>query len=241
MSNIKPMRELVSKALETMLTKQCRECGKPFETLECSLAIYVNFCPDCQAVRDKEDNRRIAEEAERRITVRREAWEGEICPLEYRAINPAKLPNPKLLEKVLSWQYGPRGLLLHGDSGRGKTRCAWALLAREHEAGRSVKALDSMAGIRYASKFSVSAEAVEDWIEDLIRAQILFLDDIFKVKLTDSFEGAIFSLVDQRIQKQKPTILTSNDTGDTLESRMSADRAKPLLRRLREHCQQINC
>ena len=63
------------------------------------------------------------------------------------------------------------------------------------------------------------------------------MDDIFKVKLTDSFENAIFTIIDQRINNLRPIIATMNDVGATLAARMSPDRGGPIVRRLREACQ----
>ena len=65
------------------------------------------------------------------------------------------------------------------------------------------------------------------------------MDDIFKVKLTDSFENAIFTIIDQRINNLRPIIATTNDVGSTLAGRMSQDRGEPIVRRLREACKAI--
>ena len=165
----------------------------------------------------------------------RQSWRS-YCPKEFHTCDRAKLSNPAKLDEALDWKYGPNGLVLYGPTGKGKTRIAWIILEREFMRGRRVAFLDSMAGIHYASKFSESGRAVECWLMGKIKADILLMDDVFKNKLTDSFENVIFTVIDQRIQRQLPIIITSNDTGKSLATRMTGDRSQPLLRRLREHC-----
>ena len=241
---MKPISEIVESAtteiIRPTVRKKCTSCPNEFDAQSGPLEKYIKECPACAEARMKEDNKRIVVEAQIKTRPHLiESWK-RFCPIEYQSLNAARLPNPNKLAEVLAWQYSGKGLLLHGESFRGKSRCAWALLEREYVNGRTVQYLDSMAGIQYASRFSESAAIVEQWMTKLIATDILLLDDVFKVKLTDSFESVIFTLIDQRIQKQKPSIVTSNDTGDTLQSRMSQDRATPLLNRLRSHCTQIN-
>ena len=241
---MKPIAESVSAAMETLagkletltVKKDCYVCATAFEVPAGPMAMYAKTCPACE-------ERLVTEEAEkatrRNALARQERWM-TFCPPDYRSIDRARLPNASKLAEVLKWEFGPRGLVLHGDTGRGKTRCAWALLAREVAADRSAACLDSSAGLGYAALYSESAGLVKKWFDHVVVVDILLLDDVFKNKLTDSFEGVVFTLIDQRIQQQRPTILTSNDTGATLAARMTQDRGNPLLRRLREHCIQIN-
>lgn len=100
--------------------------------------------------------------------------------------------------------------------------------------GRSVAVLDCGFGFDYGAKFSVSAADAANWIEQKARVGLLLMDDTLKVKLTDSVEAALFMLVNYRTENELPIILTTNDTGETLQTRMSEDRGAALLRRLRE-------
>lgn len=229
----KVVKEIVEKPLT--IEKQCVECQKDFTLPNNVFANYINRCEPCRLVKEE---REASLQSKTAADARLNQW-NSICPIDYRDIDATKFPDPLKLQSVLKWEFGPRGLVLHGETGRGKTRCAWALLAREHGYSRSAAALDSMAGLDYAAKYSDSPKVVKTWLDGLIAVDVLLLDDVFKNKLTDSFEGVIFTLVDQRIQHQKPTLLTSNDTGDTLAGRMTQDRSAPLLRRLREHCESV--
>jgi DNA replication protein DnaC len=135
---------------------------------------------------------------------------------------------------ALRWSYGRQGLLLYGASGRGKSRIAWAILKREFMAGKSVEVLDCTFGFQYSSKFAVSAGDASRWVGGLMTVDLLLLDDVLKVKLTDSVEQALFAIVNSRTERGLPIIVTTNDTGESLAARMSDDRGPALLRRLRE-------
>jgi DNA replication protein DnaC len=217
-----------------MIEKKCTECGASFE-LEETLSRWVRLCQPCS------DKGRKASQERQRLEDEQKRWRyfQSICPPAYQQIERIKLPSPERLDAVLAWKFNPQGVLLHGPTGLGKSRCAWALLAREYMGGRSVAAIDSMAGLEYAAAYSRSAESVYEWVCELIKVKLLLMDDVFKNKLTDSFEGVIFTIIDQRAQFLRPTVVTCNDTGDTLTARMSEDRAQPMLRRLSEHCQSI--
>lgn len=212
---------------------RCRECGKDFVLQFPALATLVQVCPECSEWHALEDQRRAVLASK---NLRTERWK-QICPTEFMQTVPQRLPHPHLLQRLLAWQYGPIGLLLHGPTGGGKSRCAWLLLKREFESGRTVAALDSSAGLTYAAKYADSASEVERWASRLSSVELLLLDDAWKAKFTDSFEGALFSVINRRTEARLPLVLTCNDTGASLRARMSQDRGDALVRRLREFCQ----
>ncbi|MEQ2007998.1 MAG: hypothetical protein ABMA26_14470, partial [Limisphaerales bacterium] len=148
--------------------------------------------------------------------------------------DPARLPLPHRLADVMAWRYGERGLMLHGPTGMGKSRCIWLLVGREFIASRSVRVLDCAAGIKYAAKFGDSTKAAAQWIEAACEADLLLLDDVFKAKLTDSFESALFAIVALRGEAGLPILVTGNDDPHTLAARLTHDRSGPLIRRLAE-------
>ena len=151
-----------------------------------------------------------------------------------------KLPRPELFNRVMRWTFQNKGVVMHGPTRKGKSRCAWKLAEREYLNGREVKVLDSTFGITFAQKYSVSGSAAYEWLEEKNGADLLLLDDVFKIKLTDAAEGALFMIVDYRTQHGKPMIVTMNDTGASLEERMTTDRGPALVARIREFCENIN-
>lgn len=216
--------------------KQCRECGMEWK-FEFSpyLATLVHVCPTCSQIHADEEVRQLIA---RSAAIRTEAWKA-ICPPDFLNIEPHRLPKPSKLQIVLKWQFGPKGLLLHGPTGSGKSRCAWHLLKREHATGRSVRAIDHSVGLEYGALFAQSAADADRWRERLVCVDILFMDDVFKAKLTDSLESALFTIVSARTERQRPIIVTTNDSGETLAARTTDDRGAALIRRLREFCQSI--
>lgn len=196
---------------------------------------YRIRCRPCCRKREEQGH---AEAQQKRIDGLEMSWHSK-CPKQFQETDPGRLPCQDSVKAALEWEKGPTGLLLHGLTGTGKTRTAWLVVKGQHFAGMSFKVLNSLAGLEYAAKFSESAAIVETWVESMIRADILFMDDVFKNKFTDSFEGIIFSIVDRRTENGMPIILTANDTGTSLTSRLSEDRGQPLVRRLREFCKSI--
>ena len=211
----------------------CRECGKEFAPDEvCAvIAKWATVCPTCSENHIRQENARDALEAgNRRLRV----WEN-LCPPDFAATDPKRLPRPEMLARVLQWKFGRRGLLLHGPTGKGKSRCAWLLLKREFDAGRRIRVIDHSVGFRYAETFAQSAASAAVWIDQQSEAEILFLDDVFKARLTDSLEQALFTVISTRTEQGSPNIVSTNDTGDSLAGRLSPDRGQALIRRLVEY------
>jgi DNA replication protein DnaC len=200
------------------------------------LAKFIRFCPTCC-------EKFSAEAKEREEKYARQQKENDwarICPPAYRDTEISKLPNPAKAVELMAWNYGKMGLLLHGKTRKGKSRCAWLLCQRVFMAGKSVKVLDAMAGFKYAAAFANSGREAEAWVDSYCRTGLLFFDDVFKVKLTDSFEAAVFAIVDYRMSHNLPILATLNDTGETLAARMSSDRGDAFVARLKEMCEVIN-
>ena len=219
----------------------CRECGVEFEQHR-FMSFVQHYCDGCceKFQLEAEEERRRVEMLERQKRLER-SWE-DICPPLYRHTDLDRLPASlkPAIDKVLSWQTNPTGMVLHGDSGLGKTRVAMMLLNRLHFAGRRVVPL--LAG-RFAyncmTLLGKSTEAFADFYQGLIAADVVLLDDLGKEKLTERVECELFSLIEERSQHLRPIIVTTNTTGDTLESRFDDDRAGPFLRRVREFCEPV--
>lgn len=214
----------IQKSLQEEVERACSECHKPFKIILDRNTQHQYRCDPCDAAHT---------EMIRQARIRSKV------PKAFQNTERERLPEPRKLDEILAWQYGPEGMLLYGPTGAGKSRCVWELIKRDI-ARVTFEVLDSSSAIHYASKFGKESAQVENWLDDLCKKELVFLDDIFKNKMTDSFEGFIFSIVDQRVQNELPIIVTCNDTGESLTSRLTVDRGAPLIRRLRECCRVIN-
>ncbi len=238
--NVKPSQMQTTSS--NSKTAFCRECGKavvPYQSPLTGRMWERELCDDClNADYLARERQRI--EATTIAAARRheERW-AALCPLLYRNTDPAKLP-PEPLAKVLAWQYGSRGLLLHGETDRCKTRAAWLLLRRLHDERRDIIAFDCVGfGHECAKRFRDSDGDGERWAKNLAEVPVLFLDDFGKGKFTERVEVELFGLVERRTANCLPIILTTNFVGEALEAKMSPDRGAPLVRRLREFCEDV--
>ena len=218
---------------------KCTNCSTEFESQlppEMHFFSISKVCPPCVEIMAAE--RRVATE-KRELAVRKYEWTIQ-CPPAFIETNIDKLPFPQKAEQVLQWEYSPKGLILYGATRKGKTRAAWLLIQKLFMQGRNFRVMDSMAGFEYAGIFSEGGNNALNWVTKRSTVPVLFLDDVFKVKLTDSFEAAIFAIVDHRMNHQLPIICTLNDTGDTLSSRMTDDRGNAFTARLKEMCDMVH-
>lgn len=216
----------------------CRECGGKFILEFDWLAKWVAVCPLCSERRIDAANKADAARASAPVKSDRTDLK-HLVPAAFRDTMAFKLPFPTKLHRVLEWKFGPKGLIFVGPTGSGKSRCLYELLKREYKVGRSIAVLDSTSGYRYASEFADSNSALH-WIEHKCNVDILAMDDVFKVKITDSFEQALFTIIRSRTEREKPLLITTNDVGVTLEGRMSDDRGPAIVRRLREFCDLVS-
>jgi DNA replication protein DnaC len=137
--------------------------------------------------------------------------------------------------QVMAWEYGPRGLLLIGETGCQKTRLAFLLLRREHMAGRNVGYLPAVsfgAMLKAAAnrKFGGDGVLLAAWK----KVDLLLIDDLGKGGIGDLHEPEMYSIFEARSMARLPTITTQNVGGKDLAAAMSEDRGAPFRRRLQE-------
>ncbi len=223
-------------------SSKCSGCGRTFL---CSHLLFEGrviassrFCGECT---ERHERSRAIERDQRERARLDEAWE-KICPPLYRETDPTRLECPEAAQKaVLDWEYGPKGLLVHGPARAGKTRLVYLLLSRLHHLGKHrIMALSSTAfSHEIAQRFGSGGGSGEDFVNRLTKVPILFIDDFGKGRLTDRVESEFFHVIETRTTHLRPTILTTNYNGETLRSVLSVDRAEALLGRFHEFFQAV--
>lgn len=220
--------------------KKCEGCGESFlATFDINEAtgnpLWVpRLCPSCAETSAQAEKRRQEEEREAAITQR---WE-KLCPSEFLHADASRLPH---LSEVLAWERGKKGLLLLGKSGMGKTRCIWKLLRPLFWDGITPVVFTEVG-------FSIECARVErnrsadEFIEKLVRAPILFLDDIGHAATSSKHLERLYYVVDERTKWNRPILATTQFNGEELQDK-SGDRhqktVESIVRRLREFCTPI--
>ena len=165
-------------------------------------------------------------------------WEQE-CPAIMKETDLSKLP-AKGVEQVLSWKPERRGLVLHGITGRGKTRLMWEKVKQVSSRGL---------GWRFYHARKLADALSESWDdrrhEEIIRGcnrcRLLFIDDLGKEKVTPRWETELFDIINTRTEQALPTIISTNYRGESLIAKFAdAELGAALLRRLREFFDHIN-
>jgi hypothetical protein len=151
-----------------------------------------------------------------------------LCPVEFRKPWDGRIGDDRLLAKVLAFNYAAkRGMMVHGASGRGKTRAVWQLLKR-------------LLGERIEFLWLDPTDFEFGGPKEAERVQLLVLDDLGHTPLGQRQEAGLLRLISRRCDWHRPVIVTTQHTGDSLEGRFSeGTTAKAVIRRLREYCDGI--
>ena len=196
---------------------KCSKCGKVVSSVIPGGAERVTIrawieCPEC-------------------IAAGREAVWRKRCPKDYRNTEPTQVPDRKAFETATGWQFNPRGLLLHGETGAGKSRAAWFLLRRLIAEGHVPITFNS-------GDFADAMREVPDlgaWKRRLFVWPLVYIDDLGNGYKTRFWEDVTFHVVCRRAENHVPLIITTQYTGEDLMRGSESDiRAAALVRRLRE-------
>ncbi len=189
-----------------------------------------------------------ADTRQRVHAARRERWE-KSCPVIYRQSDwshPGLIKNRAQIERVLKWSCAePKGLLLSGATGLGKTRALWALADKLTNDGVDVRVFPSAEFFRRAQEFvNYGRDESAAWIQAIIEIPVLALDDLGQEGLVQSKENwaqSIFlQILDGRLCAAKPTLISTNLTASDLAGgQANSVRANPMIRRLLDLCEVI--
>lgn len=224
--------------------KPCIQCGTP----------HTGIFTKCGACIERAGAGARAQLLERikaeKIEQKRQAW-FRVCPESYRATdwkNPALSPVCRDLARRWEpdWTSARCGLLIWGNTGLGKTRAAYGILRRLHWQGIPVKAVEAVQFARAVAD-RTSADRLEraearSLLRQMREVRVLLLDDLGKERSTPAVAAELHDLLEDRMQRRQPVLLTTERTGAELAPLLggreaSANYADGIIRRLREMCQ----
>ena len=231
--------EVASKGEKRSLgDKECMECGVVVQDFvqECvapDFNLWYPYFPVCDPCLQKLENG--VDDDKPDPVLKLESSFVDICPPEMRETDASRL-SQKVLNKIINEPLNKKGLLIHGDTGTGKTRMMW-LLVRELivARGKTVRvynAYDMKEAMLEAYKQNYSKQ---DMMSGLLSCDVLCIDDLGKEKMTDAWKEMLFSIIDKRTLYHKPMVITTNYTGKSFASLFSdKNMADPAIRRLRD-------
>lgn len=157
-----------------------------------------------------------------------------VLPKRYRGVSFDRPPvteiNPVAVGIVREWidaldaniEQGV-GLWLMGDTGTGKTTLAM-LVSKEALKRNYTVAIYSMPKLLARIRATYGAEAGEEsyveFFERLCEVDLLHIDDLGAEKQTDWVLEQLYALVNERYERQKSIVVTTNLTQDELEQQM---------------------
>ncbi len=215
----------------------CKVCGKsiPYNSTLQSLGWGKGLvCDPCFAARDQ------VTKAEPINIVTPQVEINRLIPPLYRETDPERLPYAER-QAVVSWHPGrSKGLWIHGETRRGKTRSMCLLLEKLIREGKKVRAF-------FHGSFGVdlvevmrSERSFRAWKWEITRADVLVIDDLFADKITERIETAIFEIFDERISFNRPTIVTTQMTKKRAKDRFHSEaRCDAFFARIKEFFQLV--
>jgi DNA replication protein DnaC len=174
-------------------------------------------------------------------------WE-RICPDEYQRTDVRRLERELVLyghdatwiSSVLIWQYSPKGLVVAGPTGTGKSRAMWMLLRRLlDEEQRSFAWLNA---VRFRSGLQAAARdgATESFVQRLAGVQVLYWDDLGQTHLTGAASEMLLHIIEERTAGRLPILATTQYSAEQLELQFERpEMGQAIRRRLNEFCSVI--
>jgi DNA replication protein DnaC len=225
-------------------TYECHDCGRPFVRTVLNLGV-VFACTRCESCIRKFNERTLEMRAADSVVVKDAFWL-KVCPSLYRDTDQAHPGlHPMALEAVRRYEpRAGRGLGLIGETGGGKTRCAFLALHKAHIAGLRVNAVSHKLFGKIAAKAAAGTTEekakADSAMESFERADVLLLDDLGKAPSTERADSDLEDLIEIRTSNKRAILWTANGSGEWLISRLGPDRGEPTIRRLTEFCEIVS-
>lgn len=186
----------------------------------------MGMCTDC----GEDSVERICEKCRQRLIK-------SLVPPTFHVFTPSRLPDSSIesYKRAMQWKMGPRGIIMLGATGIGKTRILWEVLKRVMDADTEIFCPGPHSFSNSLTRAYQRDEA-ESWLEHVSTCRLVAFDDITKLKMTERVESELFGVIDYRCCNELPVLVTAQSG---LIDRMTEDRGAPLMRRLKEFCETI--
>jgi DNA replication protein DnaC len=152
--------------------------------------------------------------------------------------------HPKI-QAVVDWKpsFDKSGLLVHGNTGVGKTRGIWEIVRRiwAEQAQKdynmpflflTMRKLEGMIEKGFQDKEHAEV------IDRIINAKLVVLDDFGKERLTSRMASDLFAVIDERSTARRTTLISTNFNGTALLERFEnrdKETGMALVRRFRDY------
>lgn len=185
---------------------------------------------------DEEYEERLKLENEEKKKNREIAF-NSIMPKDFQTTDIKRL-HATAVSEAKAWSMTPEtsflNLLIHGQTGVGKTRLAWLCLRKRYiENATTSKAIG-------AETFTRRMLNEKDLMQQMIKVPLLLLDDIGKERATATAEACLFELIRERMDNHMPTIYTTNYTNEEFTHRFNHKQTgTAITRRLKDSCKVV--
>jgi hypothetical protein len=192
---------------------------------------------DCLACEDCVGDKTIDEVKIAETVPHRKMHLDRLVPLEYRKEIRYDFPgsSQRNHHRVMSWEYGPGVLWIHGAVGNCKTRYAFELCKREYvEHGREFK-FGTHSDLRAEFLAAMKRDGGRDvphLSAKFARVPLLFIDDFGKGKITDAHEEWMYAILNARYSRQLPTIFTAQISPTQAEAMFTEEFGLAIFRRI---------
>jgi DNA replication protein DnaC len=161
-----------------------------------------------------------------------------IHPETPKAFLNTNMEHNDFMRKVSKWEQGKDkcGVVLHGQTGIGKSRAAWWLFNLYFVYNHTDCLFLQMRKFEGMIEKGFDEKKHSKILDTMINCSVLVLDDLGKERLTARMETDLFAVIDERTSQLRTTIITTNYTGETLLDRFNnKETGTAIIRRLRDY------
>lgn len=222
----------------------CKICGatiaNPRQVAELfgqEMVFTFGCCDQCTEVRDAHYQRGRTQTGQKLSMTPQ--WD-EQCPELYKELidNLPPAIDEQAFAQVRSWMptKGGKGLILAGNSGKGKTTSLWALFRQLEK--RETNAV-FLTAVELQRQLSEAARDIKG-VKHLTHCRVLIIDDLGKEKLTASVAALLWEVVDSRYANRRPLVISTRYASHAFEERFGDSvLGKDIRRRLIDCCQVV--